>query len=158
MESFTLFQWIVLAAVAYAAYRLHKFLKASGSGGARGVEPRIRGDGSYAFEVVGESNYQSAFVRLFGRPAEDWEPIQLDATLVLEDNNKFDNKAVRVDLQGETVGYLPRKMARTFRSSLERDGHTHWTSFKVGAEVRGGWDRGGGDRGNFGVWLDLPSA
>jgi hypothetical protein len=62
---------------------------------------------------------------------------------------------VRVDVEGHTVGYLPRKLAREYRQRLEEAGHSTLRGM-CSAVIRGGWDRGTGDRGNFGVRLDLP--
>ncbi|MBU1361473.1 MAG: HIRAN domain-containing protein [Gammaproteobacteria bacterium] len=157
MGTFSTVHWVILAVIVFFIYRAFT-RKRSASANVGNVEPRIRGDGTYSFEVVGESNYQKAFHKLFGEPGEGGGAVRVEADLVLENDNKHDSNAVRVDIRGLTVGYLPRQMAKNFRKAIKRDKHTKWSTFKAGAEVRGGWDRGGGDRGNYGVWLDLPSA
>ena len=40
------------------------------------------------------------------------------ALLVPDDSNKYDDKAVRVDIEGSTVGHLSREDARSFRRRL----------------------------------------
>jgi hypothetical protein len=43
---------------------------------------------------------------------------QVDAVLVLEENNSHDKSAVRVDIQGQTVDYLSGDLAREYRRRL----------------------------------------
>jgi hypothetical protein len=62
---------------------------------------------------------------------------------------------VRVDIAGKTVGYLSRENARVYRDRMMDQGHPSIVT-KCTATIRGGWDRGGGDIGYFGVWLDIP--
>ena len=76
--------------------------------------------------------------------------------LVLETNDPHDAKAVRVEIQDQTVGYLDRETARNLRNQLAEAGVVKG-SVTCGAVIVGGWDRGGGDRGYFGVKLDLPT-
>lgn len=63
--------------------------------------------------------------------------------------------AVRVDVQGQTVGHLSRELARQYRKQLERAGYGSTDAY-CDARIRGGWDRGEGRRGHYGVFLDLP--
>ena len=75
---------------------------------------------------------------------------------MLEDSNPYDSKAVRVDIEQQTVGHLSRNVARGYRKRLKQAGHPQLVSI-CDAVIRGGWDRGPDDRGHFGVWLDLPT-
>jgi hypothetical protein len=70
-----------------------------------------KGHGEYAQEVVGESNYQTA-LRAIKSTSE--KPFHR-ARLIAEDDNPFDDQAVRVDVAGHTIGYLPRADARRWR-------------------------------------------
>ena len=79
----------------------------------------------------------------------------MEAQLVLENDNPHDSMAVRVDIQGQTVGYLSREHARQYRRQLERAGYPSTDAY-CNARIRGGWDRGEGDQGQYGVFLDLP--
>jgi len=95
-----------------------------------------KGHGEYAQEVVGESSYQVA-LRAIRASAE--KPFRR-ARLVPEDDNPFDDKAVRVDVEGHTVGYLPRADARRWR---KRGAPTTCDAYLA--------DAGGGNP--IGVWL-----
>jgi hypothetical protein len=98
-------------------------------------------------------HYQKALKALAGPKCEDGvEHVEhyCKATLVLENNNPHDDKAVRVDIDGRTVGYLSRDMAREYRRKVASG------SMTVQALIVGGWNRGGGDTGHYGVKLDLP--
>ena len=72
----------------------------------------------------------------------------------LKDENPHDSMAVRVDINGTTVGYLSRDHARTYRRGLSKAGYGTANAY-CEALIRGGWDRGEGDRGFYGVYLDL---
>jgi hypothetical protein len=76
--------------------------------------------------------------------------------LVLDDDNPYDSLAVRVEIRGCIVGHLSRENAREYRRQLKKAGHPALTA-SCKALIVGGWDRGGGDRGHFGVRLDLPT-
>ena len=115
----------------------------------------VPGPGNFDTEVVGESNYQHMLEHICGGRSEDGVNKEVQATLILEDDNPHDNKAVRVDVTGYTVGYLPRADARSYRNKLKRAGHPRLT-VTCAALITGGWDRGGDDRGYFGISLDLP--
>lgn len=110
----------------------------------------------YALDIVGESKYQKELEAICGSRKEDGEEKLVQATLILEDNNPYDNQAVRVDIKGKTVGYLSRENARKYRQELKKTGYPNITA-TCSAMIVGGWDRSGGDRGHYGVKLDLPT-
>jgi hypothetical protein len=112
---------------------------------------KIRGNGRFDTEVVGESYYTAAFERLCGAKAGTEEEFFGDAVLTLEDNNPHDNQAVAVSIDGHKVGHLSRDLAREFRQALGRDGVAGRTQYAVAARVyAGGLER------MFSVSLDLP--
>jgi hypothetical protein len=115
----------------------------------------LRGDGDYFTDVVGESHYQPWIERVVGGRTGESAEHYTDADLVLEDANPHDPKAVRVDVHGGTVGYLSREDARAYRRWVTAT-HGRPMGATCPAVIVGGWDRGGGDRGHFGVKLDLP--
>lgn len=117
----------------------------------------LPGPGTYAIDVVGESNYQVALEAICGGRTDDGHDITVMATLVHEDDNPHDNKAIRVDIDGETVGYLSRKDARQYRKKIAEAGCPGIVA-TCSAMIVGGWDHGGGDIGHFGVKLDLPTS
>jgi hypothetical protein len=111
--------------------------------------------GRYAIDVVGESKYQHELSRLCGGKQRDSVDLCFPAILYLEDHNPYDDHAVRIDIHGDTVGYLSRETARRFRRWLKRNGHIAKAA-QCHANIRGGWHRGPDDEGHFGVFLDLP--
>lgn len=115
----------------------------------------LPGPGTFSVEIVGESYYQDALNEIAGGKTFEGVEKVVEAQLVLEDSNPKDPKAVRVDVDGRPVGYLSREVARQYRTRLADAGHPQVDAF-CKAVIRGGWDRGGGDTGHFGVWLDLP--
>ena len=115
----------------------------------------IHGPDLYEAEVVGESKYQRALESICGgRKAHSAEHYSF-AVLVLEDSNRHDNQAVRVDINRKTVGYLPRGFAREYRQRLAEAGHPRLNAI-CKAVIRGGIKLRNGEISNFGVWLDLP--
>lgn len=117
------------------------------AGGSAGAVPR--GNAGYWVDVVGESNYQRALARITGGRTPDGVNIDTTATLIPEPSNPYDPNAVRVDIAGQTVGYLDRSAAVTYR---QRGGKRS----QCRATINGGWDRGDGDAGHFGVRVQLP--
>lgn len=114
----------------------------------------LDGDGKFETEVVGESHYQDALYSIAGGHRRDGVVLRCDAELILDDGNRYDDKAVRVEISGRAVGHLSRNVARKYRKTLAKLGKPRIVGV-VSAEIRGGWDRGGSDVGQFGVWLDL---
>lgn len=107
------------------------------------------------FQAAAELHYQDALSRLCGGKQRDSADVCFSAWLYLENSNPYDHLAVRVDIQGDTVGYLSRDYARRLRRWLKRHGHTAKAA-QCQANIRGGWYRGPDDQGHFGVFLDLP--
>ncbi len=120
------------------------------------VVGRIKGPQTYSFDIVGESHYQQALESICGGRTDESREKRVTATLTYEDDNPHDNNAIRVDIDGEIVGYLNRELARNYRKMMKEAGHPGLKS-KCGAMIVGGWDRGDGDTGYFGVKLDLPT-
>jgi len=116
----------------------------------------LDGPGEYWFDIVGESNYQRALGRIAGGKKEDGCEVEVEAFLECEDTNPHDNQAVVVKIDGSVVGYLDRKNARAYREMLAGVGYAGHPAV-CAAIIVGGWDRGGGDEGHFGVKLDMPS-
>jgi hypothetical protein len=112
--------------------------------------------GTYDVDVVGESHYQDALEAICGGRTEHGHRHEAEAYLAPEDDNPHDAKAVRVQIQNRVVGYLDRETARSFRKQMKNIGMIGVVA-KCNAIIVGGWDRGAGDRGHFGVKLDLPT-
>lgn len=111
----------------------------------------ISGPGAYDLAIVGESNYQRALVRIAGRRwTKNNRRVECAAVLHLETDNPHDRNAVRVTINGETVGYVPRADAEDLRAALGQFGVLDGQQVEVDAVIVGG--RQGN---NYGVWLDL---
>lgn len=125
-----------------------------GGAGARAVTVWVLGDGRFGISAVGESNYQEALEKVAGGRKRHGVNRQVTAELELEDENPFDSNAVLVRIDGLKVGYLSRSNAKLFRQEAgERlEGARR---IRCRGRIRGGWDRGQGDRGHFGVALDI---
>jgi len=115
----------------------------------------IQGDGEFDCEVVGESNYQDALSRITGGKTSDGHSFECTALLLAEPNNRHDPNAVVVQIQGETVGYLPRHHAKQIAAVFRKN---NLAGAEAGAIVVGGWTGRGGRKaeGHFGVRLDIP--
>lgn len=118
--------------------------------------PQIVGPGNFDIEVVGEGFYQDQFIKVCGPKTASGFNLEVRAHLRLESDNKFDKLAVAVLLGDGKVGHLSKDLAREFRRAVKAGGLTAYTTFECAGHVRGGWDRGNGDAGHFGIWLDLP--
>jgi hypothetical protein len=105
------------------------------------------------FKVVGTSHHQKDLERLAGGRSSKSADVEVMAALLLEDDNPHDPKAVRVEIEGRAVGHLDRESARAFRRLLVKRGE-EGMGILCPARIVGGWDKGGDDRGHFGVRLE----
>lgn len=108
--------------------------------------------GQFNFGIVGESNYQRAIGAIVSGQKEDRQIHE--ARLIPEDDNEYDNKAIRVDIDGRTVGYLDRDSARSFRRRLGKNKLSGKTT-GCSAVIIGGHRLASGETASYGVWLDL---
>ena len=112
--------------------------------------------GRYDVDVVGESHYQDALEGICGGRSEESQRLVIDAVSAPENNNPHDPKAVGVWIDDQMVGYMDRENARIIRQQMANISNDE-IALRVSAIIVGGWDRGEGDRGYFGVKLDLPT-
>lgn len=117
---------------------------------------KLHGPGTFSLEAVGESNYQESLENICGGRNKDGHKLIVDAILFHHDNNEYDALAIAVTIKGELVGYLSRENARQYRESLKDSGFAGLPAV-CRAKITGGWDRGDGEIGHFGVRLDLPT-
>jgi len=115
----------------------------------------IDGTGEYDLEIVGESNYQKHLKRICGGYTEEGHRKKVIAELHHEDDNPYDKKAVRVEIDGGTVGYLSREDARLYRKRVKKTGH-EGIIITCNAKIIGGKKTGLFSKTHFGVWIDLP--
>jgi hypothetical protein len=117
---------------------------------------RLERLGEFGQPVGGERYYQSALDRIAGGRTEEGHEFETMADIVLEDRNRHDSTAVRVDIGNRTVGYLSRRDARQYRAWLKNQNYPAHATIECRAMITGGWDRGRNDRGPYEVYLDLP--
>ena len=110
--------------------------------------------GGFDVEVFGEANYQDALAQACGGRQAEGVMHRCVATLRAEPENPYDSNAIRVEIDGRLVGYLSRRAADAFTPVADRLARAGQVG-TCDAIINGGWDRGDGDTGHFGVRLDL---
>lgn len=122
-----------------ALWKQHKTSKAA-SARTRTASWDAHGDsGGFNTEVVGEASYKRHLRNVYG-PGEGRK--HFDARLDPEPSNPHDPNAIRVSIDGDTVGYLPR-------ASAKRYGKKYGTRTQTCSAVIVSRE------GGHGVWLDL---
>lgn len=121
------------------------------------TQPKIllSGPESFEYKIADEAKYQRALETICGGRTEEGIKKNVQAILIPEHYNPDDKNAIRVAIQGQTVGYLSRTNAKIFRKKLKAAGYSARPA-ACSAVIVGGWDRGLLDKGHFGVKLDLP--
>ena len=114
----------------------------------------VAGDGHYDLEVVGAPRLQKYLKILNKRCLKNDGQQELIAKLHYENVNPYDNKAIRVVINGGLVGYLLPGDARLFRKRLERLGQ-EGTITACNAIITGGRRTWNLKQTDFEVWLDL---
>lgn len=112
--------------------------------------------GEFDFDIVGESHYRSNLRKIAGEHGPDGPDVIFTAYIVPEDNNEFDDKAVRVDAEGMTIGYFDRDAARSFRRRLGAQKLTGQTT-SCKATLKGGHLLDNGRKAHYGVLLDIEN-
>lgn len=115
-----------------------------------------------AVDVVGESAYQGTLEIIAGGRTHDGASERDHTALLLpEPTNQYDSWAVRVvvvpyaaSTGSGLVGYLSREDAVAYRPLIDRLAAVGRV-VACAASLTGGWDRGLGDRGHFGVGLHI---
>jgi hypothetical protein len=113
--------------------------------------------GGSSVEVRGEASYQDALARICGGKCKEGHNHPVTAVLWPEPTNQYDGNAGRVRVDGLLVGYLAREEAARYSAVLQRMQNKIGATGACKASIVGGWDRGGGDSGHFGIWLDIAS-
>lgn len=108
--------------------------------------------GEELVHVVGESNYQPAIRAACGPSVDDDDVlVHCMAELVPEPSNPYDSNAVRVDIEGQCVGYLGRSDAAELGPAIV-EGRERQGNGLVRAVISG---HKGGSTTNLGVFLHL---
>lgn len=149
---------LVIFAVALYWYRRNSTLFVSPPAKSRDTgenSPLLPGNGHYEMDIVGESHYQRHLEAVCDGPTRGGVHRQSSATLILERDNPYDKNAVAVLIDGGKVGHLSRHTATQFREWISKSEWNGREQFRCHAVIRGGWDRGDGDTGMYGVCLDV---
>lgn len=110
--------------------------------------------GEFDFNIVGESHYQRNIAAIAGEHGPDGPDVITTAHLIPESDNAYDNNAVRVDIEGRTVGYMSRDDAKSFRGRLRRNKMSNKpTTCK--ATIMGGHLMVNGEKASYGILLDI---
>ncbi len=113
-------------------------------------------EGLRVWQVVGEEPRQDAIGAIAGPKAYEGAWTERVAELRPEPDNPYDGNAIAVDIDGQHVGYLPRREAATHRRLIDR-AIAQQGRATCGAVINGGWRRPEGDpegsEGFFGVRL-----
>ena len=118
--------------------------------------------GGHSVTVKGESHHLATFERFLGPRSEAGMNEEVVLELIQETDNPYDPNAIMVCFPGpglhsdRQLGYMDRAAAEAFRPVAERLSAAGLIG-RVNATIRGGWDRGRGEAGDFGVVLDLAS-
>ena len=111
-----------------------------------GIRP-TRLEGRALINVAGESHYQDALHEIAGE-SEGEVRLETTAALIPEPTNPHDPNAIRVEIDGKLVGYLPREKAVAYGPLVNEPAERGRTAV-CEAMVAG---RGG----VLGVFLKLP--
>jgi len=88
----------------------------------------IDGPGSFPVRVVGEQHYQDNLSKIWGSSTKDEDECITSAILIHDDKNPYDNKAIRVEIDGKHVGHLGKAEARSYRKRMASNGHAGKTA------------------------------
>ncbi len=108
--------------------------------------------GEKQLEVVGESNYQPALWAACGGTLGDRIRHSVVTVLVPEPQNTYDSNAIAVQIDGATVGYLPRDTAVKYRPGLLKLMEQNGGYIALEGVVVGGGSYNDGP-GRLGLWL-----
>ena len=78
--------------------------------------------GNLAAEVMGESFHRDAIESIAKNPQGKPALVYCTALLMPEPTNPHDSNAIKVVIEGETVGYLPRDYVDDYRARFRRHG------------------------------------
>jgi hypothetical protein len=157
MGSFSLVHWLIVGALAWFVWKIFSPKRSSGSSPSPSatatVSHRWENDGYREVEVVGELNYQPHLTRLVRAPTDAGVDVDCTALLVPEPSNPYDSNAIRIDIDGGTVGYLSKANAVSFHERLARVGQSGKTT-SCPAKIFSG-KKTDGTRTPYGVWLEM---
>jgi hypothetical protein len=102
----------------------------------------------YFFDIVGEQSYQANLRKIAGPKQERSKYVEVMARVVSEPFNAYDKNAVKIEINGLTVGYLSRDDAKLLAGKVINQ--------TVPALINGGW-LDDNSEGSYGVKLGIQS-
>lgn len=103
---------------------------------------------SYAYDIVGEQAYQKNLKKIAGPKEEESKFVECYAKVSSEPFNQYDKNAVKVEINGLTVGYLSKSEAAKLAGRV--------INKTVPAVINGGW-KDDESTGSYGVKLAINS-
>lgn len=100
----------------------------------------------YLFDIVGEQSYQANLRKIAGPKQERSKYVEVMARVVSEPFNAYDKNAVKIEINGLTVGYLSRDDAKLLAGKVINQ--------TVPALINGGW-LDDSSEGSYGVKLGI---
>ena len=145
---------VIVALLLVAGAAAWLFYKKRGDRSPKSSQPtlRLRGGGKYDSAVTGVARFRAALEDICGADQRDDKVVE--ALLVPEHDAARDRKSVRVEVQGNTVGYLPAKLAEAYRTRMLDGGYPEARSM-CNAKISVRLHSVGGDP-EYTVRLDLP--
>jgi hypothetical protein len=113
---------------------------------------KFKGDGKFLYKVGGAAQHQEHLVSLVGEHRKGGVEQQVEADMLMENDNPENSKAVAVVIGGLRVGYVDRDMAL----KLRRQHNDEVLFIRCQALINGGWLMPDGRKKDFLVHLDLP--
>ncbi|WP_290015472.1 hypothetical protein [Acinetobacter pittii] len=102
----------------------------------------------YLVDIVGEQSYQANLRKIAGPKQEKSKYVEVMARVVSEPFNAYDKNAVKIEINGLTVGYLSRDDAKLLVGKV--------INKNVPALINGGW-LDNDSEGSYGVKLGIQS-
>ena len=114
----------------------------------------LLGAAKFEHEVIVGEEHQAALEAICGKRVSRGVNRFETARLFVEDKNRDNLNAVRVEIRGKPVGYLAPVDAVAFREHLSRKGLPKAIG-ECQAVIHGGWISSDGRKGDYEVSLDL---
>ncbi|MGC9659976.1 hypothetical protein BFR77_10135 [Acinetobacter pittii] len=102
----------------------------------------------YLVDIVGEQSYQANLRKIAGPKQEKSKYVEVMARVVSEPFNAYDKNAVKIEINGLTVGYLSRNDAKLLAAKV--------INKTVPVLINGGW-LDNDSEGSYGVKLGIQS-
>lgn len=114
----------------------------------------VEGSGQYDLDVIGESRRQKYLEVLCGGYSIKGSKQEVVAKLHYENCNPSDKNAIRVVVNGGTVGYLSPENSSLYRKKIEKAGQDG-IIVSCKARILGGKNVWLFKKTKFNVWIDL---